>query len=184
MASSSRVACMTSRSSGRGLRIDLARASAPRSSTRRRRISSSTALRSWSTRPRYSSPSSRSSKADRSSASGRARLGLGDQALEHPVELEVPQRPVEVVGAPDRPALLDAGEAGHRLAGHQPHERLVALEQGLVEHRGQLLGGHLVRRSPAALLALRIAAERLASASSPDGAPPPPSSPEPSPRAK
>ena len=44
--SSSRVACMTSMSSGSGLRIDLASASLPRSATSRRRISSSISLRS------------------------------------------------------------------------------------------------------------------------------------------
>ena len=46
--SSSRVACMTSMSSGSGLRSDLARASAPRSATSRRRISVSISRRSWS----------------------------------------------------------------------------------------------------------------------------------------
>jgi hypothetical protein len=84
--------------------------------------------------------------------------GLRDQSFEDPVELKVPQRPVEVVGAADGPALLDAGEAGHGLAGHHPHEGLVTLEQRLEQHRRELLGGHLVRCSPAALLALPVGA--------------------------
>ena len=53
-------------------------------------------------------------------AAGRRRVvvegtgrgpGLGHQPLQHAVEVEVPQRPVEVVGPPDRPARLHAGVA-------------------------------------------------------------------------
>ena len=114
--SSSRVACITSMSSGSGLRSDLARASLPRSATSRRRISFSISWRSWSMRDWYSSRSSRSSSAV-SVAIGSPRLrgrvvverggggpGRLHQPVQHPVEVEVPQRPVEVVGPPHRAA--------------------------------------------------------------------------------
>ncbi len=65
------------------------------------------------------------------------------QLLEHPVEVEVAQRAVEVVGAADGAAGLHPGEALHRLAGHRPHHRLVAVEQRLHQHLGDLLGVRL-----------------------------------------
>ena len=154
--SSSRVACMTSMSSGRGLRNDLARASLPRSATSRRRISFSISARSWSMRAWNSSRSSRSSRAVSvtGGAAGRRVVvegtgrgpGLGHQALQHAVEVEVPQRPVEVVGPTHRPARLHAGVPAHRLAGHRGHHGAVGPEQGLVQQVGQLLGGHPLAR--------------------------------------
>ena len=72
----------------------------------------------------YSSCSRRSSSGV--SGSGDSLAGLLHQLLEHAVEVEVPQRAVEVVGAADRAARLHAGEAADGLAGHGPHQRLVA----------------------------------------------------------
>ena len=63
------------------------------------------------------------------------------QLLEQRVEVEVAQRPVQVVGAADRAARLHPGEALHRLAGHRPHHRLVTAEQRLHQQLGDLLGG-------------------------------------------
>ena len=75
---------------------------------------------------------------------GRVVAGLVHEPLEHVVEVQVPQRPVEVVGAAHGAAGLHAGVALDRLAGERPQHGLVALEQRPVEHLGQLLGAHLV----------------------------------------
>ena len=64
------------------------------------------------------------------------------QLLEHPVEIEVSQRPVQVVGATDRATGFHPRIATHRLTGHRAHHGLVALLQGVVEHLGQLFRGH------------------------------------------
>ena len=77
------------------------------------------------------------------------------QPVQHPVEVEVPQRPVEVVGPPDRSTRLHPRVAGHRLSGHRGHHGVVGPEQRLVEQVGELLGGH-------ALLAATTAAPTLA----------------------
>ena len=61
------------------------------------------------------------------------------QTLEHGVELEVPQRPVEVVGATHGSPRLHPGEARDGAAGDGAHHRLVAPHQRLEEHLGQLL---------------------------------------------
>ncbi len=79
---------------------------------------------------------------------GRVLAGLVHEALEHRVQIEVPQRAVQVVGAPHRAARLHAREAGHGLAGKGPHQCLVAPQQGLEEHLGQLFGRQLLA-SPA-----------------------------------
>jgi hypothetical protein len=71
---------------------------------------------------------------------GRLLPGLLHELVEHAVEVEVPQRPVEVVGAADRPARLHAGVAAHRLAGDRLEHGLVALGQRPEQHLGQLLG--------------------------------------------
>ena len=53
-------------------------------------------------------------------------LILFEQPLEHAVEIEVPQRAVEVVGATDRAPRLHAGVALHGLTGDTPHHLLIA----------------------------------------------------------
>ena len=80
---------------------------------------------------------------------GRVLPGLLHQPVEHAVEIEVPQRAVEVVGAADGPARLHAGVAAHRLAGDRAHQRVVAAQERLVEHLGDLLGRHVLA-APAA----------------------------------
>ena len=64
---------------------------------------------------------------------------LAGEAGEHGVEVEVPQGPVEVVGAADGTARLHAGVATDGKAGDCRQHRLVAVSQGLVEHGGDLL---------------------------------------------
>ena len=71
------------------------------------------------------------------------------QLLEHAVEVEVAQRAVQVVRAADGAPRLHAGEALHRLAGQRPHHRLVAVEQRLHQHLGDLLGREVVHRPTA-----------------------------------
>ena len=78
-------------------------------------------------------------------------LGLLHQALEQPVEVEVPQRAVEVVGPAHRPAGLHPGVPGHRLAGHRLDHGVIGGGQGPVEQLGQLLGGHAGPAAGAAL---------------------------------
>ena len=117
-ASSSRVACMKSISSGRGLRSDRARASVPRSATSRRRISSSSSRRSRSRRALNSSRARRSSSGV-SVPLGRRGARRLHQPLEDPVEVEVPQRAVQVVGAAHGAARLHAREPAHGLAGQR-----------------------------------------------------------------
>jgi hypothetical protein len=75
------------------------------------------------------------------------------EALEHGVGVDVPQRAVQVVGAPHRPARLHARVAGDGLPRQRPHQGVVALEQGPVEHLGELLLGHGVARPALATLA-------------------------------
>ena len=67
---------------------------------------------------------------------------LVHQPLEHRVEVEVPQRAVQVVRAADRAAGLHAGVAPHGLAGDGAHQRVVAFHQRAVQQLGQLLGRH------------------------------------------
>ena len=67
-----------------------------------------------------------------------------EQLVEHPVEVEVAQRAVEVVRASHRAPGLHAGEALHGLAGHRPHHRLVAAEQRPHEEVGDLFGGERI----------------------------------------
>ena len=68
--------------------------------------------------------------------------------LQQPVEVEVAQRPIEVVGAADGSPGFHPGEALHRLAGHRPHHGLVTAEQRLHQQMGDLLGGESVEPSP------------------------------------
>ena len=81
-------------------------------------------------------------------AAGRARLGLGHQPLEHRVEVEVPQRPVEVVGAADRTAGLHAGVAVDGVAGHHVHQAGVGRRAAPEEQLGELLGRHALAAPP------------------------------------
>ena len=69
------------------------------------------------------------------------------QLLEHAVEIEVAQRAIEVVRPADGAPRLHAGEALHRLLGEGAHHRLVAVEQRLHEHLGDLLGRQRVHRA-------------------------------------
>ena len=74
------------------------------------------------------------------------------QALEHALQVEVPQRAVQVVGAAHGTARLHPGVAAHRLAGRGPQHLAVAPHQRPVEHLGQLLGAERVARAaPVAL---------------------------------
>ena len=72
----------------------------------------------------------------------RPGLGLAHQLGQHGVEVEVPQRPVEVVGAADRAARLHAGVAVDRVAGHHVHQAVVGRQEGLEQQLGQLFGRH------------------------------------------
>ena len=94
---------------------------------------------------------------ERAQRLGRVLPGLLHELLEHAVEIEVPQRAVQVVRAADGPARLHAGEALDGLAGQRPQHGVVALEQRLVEHRGELLGRQRIAPAAAgALLALGL----------------------------
>ena len=93
-------------------------------------------------------------------------LRLVDQALHDLVEVEVPKRPIEVVGAADRSARLHAPVAIDGLAGHGLEHRAVGTQQRLVKHVGQLFGSHALAPAPASAAALALAAAlaRLAGA--------------------
>ena len=161
--SSSRVACMTSMSSGSGLRSDLARASLPRSATSRRRISFSISCRSWSIRAWNSSRSSRSS----SGGEGDRRRAVRSGAVvverrrgrpgPRPSAAPAPRRGRGSAGSGrgsrSRPPAGPASMPAYRLTAWRAtagHHGVVGPEQGLVEQVGQLLGGHPLarRRSP------------------------------------
>ena len=88
---------------------------------------------------------------------GALLAGLLHELLEQVVEIEVPQRAVQVVGAADRAARLHAGEALHRLAGDGAHHAGVALLQRLHQHLGDLLGRHGVHGATATRLVAVLA---------------------------
>ena len=73
--------------------------------------------------------------------------GLLHQLFEHTLEVEVPQRAVQVVRAADGTARLHAGVTLHGLSGHGAHHRLIAAHERLVEHLGQFLGRHALARA-------------------------------------
>ncbi len=134
---SSRDACMKSTSSGSGLRSVRAIASTPRSATRRRRISASTS-------------SLQVPQAGLELLLGEAlgELAVADLAAlarlaHHPggqaLEVELPQRAVEVVGAADGPSGLHAREAVHGHTGELAQLLAVHVHQRLEEHLRQLL---------------------------------------------
>ena len=77
------------------------------------------------------------------------------QLLEHAVEVEVPQRAVEVVRATHRAPRLHARKALHGLTGERLHECFVALHQSVVEQLHELLGRQRVHRT-ARLLTLAV----------------------------
>ena len=141
---------MKSTSSGSGLRRVLAMAWAPRSATSRRRISASTSWRSWVIRASYSSFRRRSSSAGQLAAAP----GLVHQAGEHAIEIEVAQGPIQVVRATDGPSRLHPGVALDGLAGDGGQDGFVTVEEGLVQHVGQLLGREALHHP--ALLALAL----------------------------
>ncbi len=74
----------------------------------------------------------------------RHRTGLGHEPGEHAVEVEAAKRPVEVVGAADRTPGLHRRVAGHREPCDRGEHRRVADTKGLVQHRCDLLGRHLI----------------------------------------
>ena len=78
--------------------------------------------------------------------------GLLHQAVEHAVEVEVPQRAVQVVGAADRPAGLHPRVAPHRLAGQGLRHGLVALGQRSKSISASSSGRHLVAHAAGAPL--------------------------------
>ena len=90
---------MKSTSSGSGLRSVLAIASTPRSATSRRRISASISCCSW-----LRAIGTRHGRDAARSPTGLAVfvLLLLEQPFEHTIDVEVPQRAVQVVGAADR----------------------------------------------------------------------------------
>ena len=132
---SSRFACMTSRSSGRGLRTDLASASAPRSSTSRSRISRSISAFSCSMR------AATSSWARRAESSSSAADPL-EQSLLKGLELEIAQRSIEVVRPADGAPGLHAGVARDGLTRPSAQRVEVAVAQRAKEQLGQLRGAH------------------------------------------
>ena len=69
------------------------------------------------------------------------------EPVEETVEVEGPQRAVEVVGAAHRPARLHPGVAGDGGGGEGPQG--VGVEDGPHQHGGQLLGRGVAARSPA-----------------------------------
>ena len=73
------------------------------------------------------------------------RPGLGDEPGEHAVEIEVPERAVEVVSAPYRTPGLHRRVAGDCEACDRSQHGQVAVAEGLVEHRCDLLGRHRLR---------------------------------------
>ena len=76
------------------------------------------------------------------------------ELLEHAVEIEVPQRAVEVVRAADWAARLHAGVPADGLAGKGPHHRLVGVHQRPIQHLGELLRRQLVHRAAGTTLLL------------------------------
>ena len=74
---------------------------------------------------------------------GVARRGprLGHEPGQNPVEIEVPKRPVEVIGATDGAPGLHGRVERNREAGNGGQHGLVAFSEGLVQHRGDLFGG-------------------------------------------
>ena len=155
---------MKSTSSGRGLRTLRASASAPRSATRRRRISASISFFSSSMRARYSSSSSLSSSA-RQLARPPSFRSTGPPGGSSPVPItpsprtrrlpraprpragraprrgrDSAKRPVEVVRAPDRPPGLHRRIAGHREARDRRQHGQVPVAERLVKHRRDLFG--------------------------------------------
>ena len=67
-------------------------------------------------------------------------LLLLEQPFEHTIDVEIPQRAVQVVGAADRAARLHAGVPLDGLAGDSSHHLLITAHERLVEHLGQLFG--------------------------------------------
>ena len=122
-------------------------ASTPRSATRRRRISDSTS--SFSSRRRAWN----SSSARRSASVAVAYLALLARLAHHPggqaLEVQLPQRSIEVVGAADGPAGLHAREAVHGHTGELAHLLPVHVHERLEEHLRQLLGRDVAHRAAA-----------------------------------
>ena len=161
---------MKSTSSGKGLRSDRARASTPRSATSRRRISASISRRSSSIRALYSSSSSRCSRAvslrggpggappwaPPSAWGGVLESALGHEPRQHTVEIEVPERAVEVVRAAHRATGLHARIAADGEPGDRCQHRLIALPQRLVEHGSNYLGRHRLTPTGAVSLAAAL----------------------------
>ena len=79
-------------------------------------------------------------------------LRLLHEPLQDAVEVEVPQRAVQVVGAADRPAGLHAGESRNCLTRDRAHHRFVRVQQRAIEHLRELFGAHgLKATAPVAL---------------------------------
>jgi len=125
------IACMTSRSSGSGLRTDLARASDPRSSTDAR-ITRSISAFSISMRERLFA----------SESLGELVVVAGS-LRETPLEVlevEVAQRSIEVIGPPDGATGLHTRVAGDRFAGRETKRLAIRVTQRAKEQLGQFLG--------------------------------------------
>ena len=118
---------MKSTSSGSGLRRVLAMASAPRSATRRRRISASISFLNFSIRV-IELVGLEPLLERRHLAAKLLTLGF-HKLVDHAVEVEVSQRAVQVIRATDRAAGLHAGEPGNRLAGQRSHHGVVAVHE-------------------------------------------------------
>ena len=83
-------------------------------------------------------------------------LGRLHQLVEHRVEVEVPQRAIQVVRATDWSAGLHPREPLDRLAGHRPHHRLVAAHQRLHQQVSDLLGCQRIEPASGAALAVTL----------------------------
>ncbi len=112
-------------------------------------------------------------RARRGSAVGALAFGLGRGAgprlghepRQHTVEIEVPERAVEVVRAAHRATGLHARIAADGEPGDRCQHRLIALPQRLVEHGGDLLGRHRLTPTGAVSLAAALSLPSPAAAS-------------------
>ena len=77
-------------------------------------------------------------------------LGSADEPRREVVQVELPQRPVQVVGAPDGASRFHARELGDRGGGEAAQLVAVHVHQRVEEHLRELLAGELASASPAA----------------------------------
>jgi hypothetical protein len=83
-------------------------------------------------------------------------LGRVHHLLEHVVEVEVAQRPIQVIGTADRSTRFHPREALNRLLRERPHRALITVHQRLHEHLGDLFGCERLHAALASALALHL----------------------------